>query len=230
MLTHVQSMDVLWKLTGLDEQLVRNSQARTRAKAELGKAAARLEDARKVHLAAQAALNKARADQKAAEDELKEHEQRLKRLEAEGTKHAIEALDNERRAVDELETRGLELLEGVQRAEAAELAARQAQKAAEGQLEAAQAVAEGQFKVLDDEERSLREVRGITAAPLDTAVLEVYESANRANPGSALCRAAERLCGGCGGELTMQHVVRVRARSEIVRCPDCARIQDAAAT
>ncbi len=230
MLTHVQAMDVLWKLTGLDEQLVRNAQARARAKGELGKAVSRLEDARRAHLAAQAALNKARADQKAAEDELKEHEQRMKRLEAEGTKHAVEALDNERRAVDELETRGLELLEGIQRAEAAELAARQAQKAVETLLEAAQVATEGQFKVLDEEEKALREARKLTAAPLDAAVLEVYESANRANPGTGLCRIADRLCGGCGGELTMQHVVRVRARAEIVRCPDCVRIQDAAAS
>ncbi|MCC6574336.1 MAG: hypothetical protein IT462_11145 [Planctomycetes bacterium] len=226
-LTHPETMDTLWKLVDLDAQLVRNAQDEAKARGDLAKVEAKVAAAHKTHIAAQAALNKARADQKSAEQDMKQHEDRIKRLESGEIKHSGEALEKERKVVDDLETRGLELLEGIQRSEADELKARHLQDAARSELAAAQSVTDSLLKNLKAVADSLRQLRAATAAPVAPAVMDSYESANRGNPGSALCRIKDRQCIGCGDELTLQHIVQVKGRNEIMRCPSCARIQDA---
>jgi predicted nucleic acid-binding Zn-ribbon protein len=57
-------------------------------------------------------------------------------------------------------------------------------------------------------------------------VLEIYEASQAKHAGSAICYANDEICEGCSGSLVRVHILQVKARAEIVRCPHCYRIQD----
>jgi predicted nucleic acid-binding Zn-ribbon protein len=126
--------------------------------------------------------------------------------------------------IDELETRGLELLE------AEELAAREqavAEKAWK-KLVAEQAEEQEriQAQIRDKQERLQRlsgeQQRKVKLLPDDWQ--ETYASLNERWPGSAVVRMAQGQCGGCHYSLTLGAQQHVRGGEMLVRCEHCRRV------
>lgn len=232
--TFAESLDLLWQLRAHDEPIVAAQKEVARQKAEIARAQARLEAARAASAQSQQALEKLRSAEREDEAELQRLEQRIAQLEAQsGTatseaqiKNVSAALAKERAQLDEIETRGLERLEQIEAAEKQLNALKQKQASTQDELttmeKAAHAVIEAQQAII---ERHLA-ARGPIAAEVEEGLREQYETANRQNPGSAICLVKPGECCGCSGELTLQHVSEVRARNKVVRCPHCHRIQD----
>lgn len=229
-----ESLDLLWQLRSHDEPIVAAQREIARQKADVARALARLEAARALTAQLRQALSTLRSAEREDEAELQRLEQRIAQLEAQsGTatseaqiKNVTAALARERAHLDEIETRGLERLEQIEAAESQQAAAGQKQAAAQDELstieKAANAVTEAQQAII---ERHMA-ARAPIAAQVEEGLREQYETANRQNPGSAVCLVKPGECTGCSGELTLQHVSEVRARNKVVRCPHCHRIQD----
>ncbi len=62
------------------------------------------------------------------------------------------------------------------------------------------------------------------AKALDEDVLELYLRLFKTKHGTAVATLEHEVCMGCHMKVTAQTVVQVRARREIVHCPQCGRI------
>lgn len=234
MSTFAQSLDLLWQLRAHDEPIVAARKEIARQKSDIARAQTRLEAARAESAKVQQALDNLRSAERDDEAELKRLEQRIAQLEAQSgsatseaqIKNVTAALAKERTHLDEIETRGLERLEQIEAAEKQLGALKQKQAAAGEELAAVEKAANAVIAVQQAiAEKHARE-RAPIAAQIEEGLREQYETANRQNPGSAICLVKPTECTGCAGELTQQHVSEVRARNKVVRCPHCHRIQD----
>jgi predicted nucleic acid-binding Zn-ribbon protein len=222
-----QMLDSLWVVQDLDQQMLALKERADKAAKEARHANDRHAKAVAASGAALQKLAAAKAKQSEVEAEIKRLEKRVRQLEGDAAASSVDAVTKHRAQIDELETQGLEQIELVQALEVALVQSKQnaeteQQKAAH---QAAVAAQEADFvaKAMEPLARTMQEV----TAGIAPEVLTTYQSAHARWPGKALCRVVESYCEGCRAEINQQHVVRVKARAEIIRCPHCLRIHDA---
>lgn len=142
--------------------------------------------------------------------------------ELEGLQHEIDSLDR-RQGV--LEDEALELMERRESADAALVAARQAQQTAADEYAAAEQRRDAAFADIDDELSRLRSTRAEQVAPLPADLLALYERIR----GTGRVAAAEltgNQCGACRVELDRVafNAARAAAPDVVVRCENCGAI------
>lgn len=220
-------LDALWVVQDLDQQILALKERADKALKEARHANDRHAKAVAASGAALQKLAAAKTKQSEIEAEIKRLEKRVRQLEGDAAASSVEAVAKHRTQIDELETQGLEQIELVQ---SLEVALVQAKQNVETELlkagqQAAASAAEADFvaKAMEPLTRMMQEVAGGIAPE----VLATYQSAHARWPGKALCRVLDGYCEGCRAEINQQHVVRVKARAEIIRCPHCLRIHDA---
>lgn len=227
-------LDLLWQLRDIDAQAYAATQRAARAGREQSAAELAETQARKRHDAAVAALRDLEKRERDTEHEIKQLQKRLGAEEDQSNsatsesirKHSLDALEKSRKQLDDLENTGLALLEQMEKAKAGITAAAEAVKTAAARtvvLRDAHAAEQAATKARLAE---LQPGRDALAARLDDALRQSYEGARAKYPDSPICGVGSSVCAGCGGELTLHHATRVRARTEIMRCPHCMRLHD----
>lgn len=83
--------------------------------------------------------------------------------------------------------------------------------------EAELARAKGELEALDAE-------RSKISSALSPETLDVYARLAQARDGLAVCAVEGESCVGCGGMVTANDLVKLRAGKELVRCKSCSRI------
>jgi len=224
------SLDALWTVQKHDAAIVREQKRIAQAEREVAMEQRKQETAVAARDAVQGKLRELKTRHKELEQELQGMDARARQLEAQGTEAGTKAAARQREKVDALENDGLELLiqistQDVELAKA-EAEAEAARAHASHSAEIAAAAIQAAQAVID----ATAEVRRLAAQPIAPELLQVYDEANARHPGQALCRIDGEFCGGCQANLNTQLLMQVRARREILRCPQCLRILDAAAS
>jgi len=70
----------------------------------------------------------------------------------------------------------------------------------------------------------LKAERKATVSPVDSQVLETYETLRQQKRGLAVAEVIENTCGACGTTLNAALQQNIRHASELVNCPSCGRI------
>jgi len=70
----------------------------------------------------------------------------------------------------------------------------------------------------------LKAERKATVSPVDSRVLETYETLRQQKRGLAVAEVIENTCGACGTTLNAALQQNIRHASELVNCPSCGRI------
>ena len=70
----------------------------------------------------------------------------------------------------------------------------------------------------------LKAERKATVSPVDSRVLETYETLRHQKRGLAVAEVIENTCGACGTTLNAALQQNIRHASELVNCPSCGRI------
>ncbi|MBK9976241.1 MAG: hypothetical protein IPP14_15855 [Planctomycetes bacterium] len=227
-------LDLLWQLRDLDAQAYSATQRAARAGREQSAAELAESQSRKRHDAAMQSQRDLEKRERDTEHEIKQLQKRLGAEEDQSNsatsesirKHSLDALEKSRKQLDDLENTGLALLEQIEKAKTTVTTAAEAIKVASArtvQLRQAHEVEQAAAKAKLAE---LQPGRDALASRLDDALRQSYESARTKYPDSPICSVGNSVCAGCGGELTLHHATRVRARTEIMRCPHCMRLHD----
>lgn len=231
---HEETLRLLHEIVARDHDLARAHTHIAHAERETATALALVKKTVEAKARAAKALSEARAQAAETDAEIARLEARIRKLEDEAgslvsgemIRHTQEAIAKHRGQVDQLAEKGLDHLARVQELEADELRARLEHEAAELRLrnheEIARAVHQAEQGVID----AASNLRSLLLEKLPPEVLDVYESARRKNPDSALCYVEGALCAGCGGLLTTQYVHNVARRNEFAACPHCGRLHD----
>lgn len=223
-------------LQSIDTAIEQATHARTRLPeivehdavvSELDDIRADIEGVRRAQRTAQNELD--RLERESAEIDL--HRARLEKQlktiisprEAEALQHEMQVLAATR---NELDDRGIELLEGSSAAdeELVELEARLARAAtSEASLADRRRVAEDRA---DSELAVLADRRREQAAALVAADLEVYERLRRSLGGIAVCRIEHSACTGCRMEISIAELDTIKRQPPdvAVECPNCTRL------
>jgi hypothetical protein len=211
--------------------------------------------ARKAALESGAELTAARAEADAAEATLGEHRLQIEALDRDASKieHEVDSLtqkaaaeqarmtsgavanarelgaigheiENLRRRVADRED---ELLAIMERREALERSAVEAERVAREKREAADALRRSSGAELDQVEAELaaREAeRPAATAAVDPDVLELYEELRPQKKGVAAAALVENVCQGCHEQLSAVELDHVRRADGVPRCEHCRRI------
>ncbi len=229
-----ETLEVFWKLQALDVVIVASQREIAKQRGELQRAQARTAVAAADLKRSQDGLDKLRAASREDKAEIDRLDARIRQLEEQsGTstseaqiKNVAAALVKERAHLDERETESLERLEAMQAATASLDVVRGSLKKCEGEQAQVAQQAGGIVAAQEAVVAQRMQARAQITPALEQGVLEQYEVANRQNPGEGICLVDSSGCMGCSGELTQQQLSEVRARNQIVRCPNCHRILD----
>ncbi|MBZ0135120.1 MAG: hypothetical protein K8I27_01960 [Planctomycetes bacterium] len=221
------SLDSLWAVQKHDKQLVRERERVAKAardlaaeQAKVDAGAAKLEQEREK-------LRLLKKQHKDLEGELQRLDSRVKQLEAQGTEKGTEAAAKQRANIDEMETEGLDLLAQISAQEGEVEKFQEALRLRNEALLAATRTTGEQTRTAEEAIEKATGERHGAAGQVVPELLSVYDEVNARHPGNALCHIEGEFCAGCQGALNSQLTMQVRARREILRCPNCARILDA---
>jgi predicted nucleic acid-binding Zn-ribbon protein len=160
--------------------------------------------------------------------DLDAHRERLERqLRTVIAPREAEALQNEMAGLaaqrNELDDRGLELLEASSAAdeELAGLAA--AEQVAGRAVEVAATVRQNAEAAADLRLAELRALRDVTAGRIDAADLARYERHRAGNGGVAVAALDRGTCGACHVSLSVSELDTVKRSTDTPECPHCAR-------
>lgn len=226
--------DLLWQLRDVDAEVVAARERAERALRSASSFEATAAAAKRKHDEAKLKLRDLEHRERDTEVEIKSLQQRLGLLEDQANsatsdsirKHSVEAVEKQRKRLDELENAGLTLLDDIEKAKTAVTAAEAAARVAADRAAAEVGAAIGQKAIADGREKELAPRRKEIAAQVQAELLHAYDSARVRNPDSPMCGLKGTYCEGCGGELNMHHTSRVKGRTELLRCPHCTRIHD----
>ncbi|MCA8910436.1 MAG: hypothetical protein KDB82_01930 [Planctomycetes bacterium] len=221
-----ESLDSLWAVQKHDREIVRAQESIAKAERDIAAAQKKLDDAQTDLDARRETARKLHSEHKELEAELQRLDARVKQLEAQGTEAGMEAATKQRAHIDELEMKGLDLITAVATAEG-EVEASEAALA--GHQSAFEAVEKAAQEVVRTAEAAIEAQQNARAGAIEHVVpelLQVYDEVNARHPGKALCHIDGEFCAGCQAELRQQLIVQVKARAEILRCPNCLRILD----
>jgi predicted nucleic acid-binding Zn-ribbon protein len=211
--------------------------------------------ARRAAIESGAELSAARAEADAAEAVLGEHRLQMDTLDRDATKveHEIDSLSQKAAAEEtrmssgavanarELEAMGHEianlkrriadredeLLVIMERREAVERSAAEAERVAIARRDAADRVRERGAGELDEVERDLRAreaERPDVLAAIDPDTLELYEELRPQKKGVAAAALVDNVCQGCHEQLSSVEIDHVRHQDGVPRCEHCRRI------
>jgi uncharacterized protein len=79
-------------------------------------------------------------------------------------------------------------------------------------------------EILSHKLDSLNSERKAVISPIDSKLIENYESLRRERRGIAVTLVNDGACGGCGSTLTPGQQQTARSSKELFRCPTCGRI------
>lgn len=227
MSTFAESLDSLWAVQKHDREIVKARKAIEKVERDAKAREAKLEAEKAGVAAKRDALRKQQNEHKELEQELQRLDARVKQLESQGTEAGNEAAEKQRARIDELEIKGLELIEAIAVADS-EVEAAVLQFDAHGKSGEALSAAESEVVTAEngaiEAQTSARESAASQVVP---ELLQVYEEVNARHQGNAICRVEDEFCAGCQAALNSQLTMQVRARREILRCPNCTRILDA---
>lgn len=138
-----------------------------------------------------------------------------------------EALQNEMASLaakrNQLDDRGLELLEASSAADEELLALATAEQVARRALETAATVREHAEAAADLRVAELRALRDVTAERIDAADLARYERHRTGNGGVAVAALDRGTCGACHVALSVSELDTVKRSNDTPECPHCAR-------
>lgn len=220
------SLDALWALQKHDAQIVKQQKAIAKASRDRALEQTRADEAKTKLDAEREKLRKLKLQHKELEAELQRLDARVTQLDAQGTQAGNNAAVKTRVHVEQLETQGLELLDAVSAQEAAmQTAEAELEIRNQGLLTVVQAT-EQAAAAAQRELDTLAELRTAATKLVAAEVLSIYDEVNARHPGNALGHLEGDYCASCQGNLNTQLLMQVRARREILRCPQCLRILD----
>jgi hypothetical protein len=118
-------------------------------------------------------------------------------------------------------------LESMLKVESAENALQNAKT----QLELVQARLGSEHKKLIEDQsvltiklEQLAEEREATLAPIESALLQIYEGLRLKNKGVAVAEVSDNSCGSCGATITTSLQQNARSQKQLAHCPSCGRI------
>jgi uncharacterized protein len=85
-------------------------------------------------------------------------------------------------------------------------------------------------KLLEDQSawsiklEQLAEEREATLAPIESAMLQVYESLRQQKRGVAIAEVSDNSCASCGATITASLLQNARSQKQLANCPSCGRI------
>ncbi|MCZ7635075.1 MAG: C4-type zinc ribbon domain-containing protein [Verrucomicrobia bacterium] len=127
-------------------------------------------------------------------------------------------------AIVKLEDEELEIMEQLEQAQKAWLAAKEA--AAHVQQEADRVVADlnAREQNLRQQLASLQQGRAELAASVEPGLLARYERLRKTKGDRVVCGVEHGACGGCHVSLPAQVIIGCRSGQELTQCPNCGRI------
>ncbi|MBI5864130.1 MAG: hypothetical protein HZB38_06450 [Planctomycetes bacterium] len=143
----------------------------------------------------------------------------------------LQQINSEKADVARIETRALEMMQGLENRKAA-LAERQKSETAEVQrLEALKAESEQARQQYSGRLATLQKRRDAAAAQIDKETIVHFERLSERYDGEAMAellrpnpRRDEFICGGCNMSVQTDRANSLRTRDEIVTCKNCGRI------
>jgi uncharacterized protein len=70
----------------------------------------------------------------------------------------------------------------------------------------------------------LAEEREATLAPIESSMLQIYESLRKQKSGVAIAEVSDSSCGSCGATITASLQQNARSQKQLANCPSCGRI------
>jgi predicted nucleic acid-binding Zn-ribbon protein len=220
------SLNALWAVQKHDAQIVKEQKRIAKASQERAHEQAKADAAKAKLDAERETQRQLKTRQKELEGELQRMDARVKQLDAQGTEAGTKGAEKQRAKVDQLETDGLELLTVITAQEAVVKAAEAELRLKEDGLLAVSNAAAQATTAAQTSLDNLVALRTAATAVIDPKLLTVYDEVNARHPGNALCHIEGDFCAGCQSNLNTQLLMQVRARREILRCPQCLRILD----
>lgn len=226
MTTFAESLDSLWAVQKHDKQLRSEQERIAKASRDLAHEQGKVDKAKQALEGEREKLRQLKNQHKELEGELQRLDARVKQLESQGTEAGTEAAAKQRGKIDELEMNGLELLEQISAQEiSVEKAEAELRQRDEALLKVANTTTETTKKSQELIDKAAAD-RAEAAKLVVPELLAVYDEVNARHQGNAICHIEGEFCTGCQGELNSQLTMQVRARREVLRCPNCARILD----
>jgi uncharacterized protein len=71
---------------------------------------------------------------------------------------------------------------------------------------------------------SLADERSATATPIETSLIETYETLRRQKRGMAVTEVEDNSCGACGANVNAATQQSARSQNQLAYCPSCGRI------
>jgi uncharacterized protein len=71
---------------------------------------------------------------------------------------------------------------------------------------------------------SLADERSATATPIETSLIEIYETLRRQKRGMAVTEVEDNSCGACGANVNAATQQSARSQTQLAYCPSCGRI------
>lgn len=143
----------------------------------------------------------------------------------------LQQMNNEKADVTRLETRAMELLEGVESRKAALTQLQTTEQAEQQRVTELQADLDQMRKTLADRMNRLAEQRKRAAAALDADTIKLFERLSERYEGEVMAevgqpnpRRDEFVCNGCHIGLRPDVVNALRVRDEVSVCKSCGRI------
>lgn len=195
--------------------------------AELRKAAERAETAQERHHRAAHALKMAEAEVEALKIK---SEQAESSLYGGAIKNPKELQDLEREIASlkkymvTLEERQLEAMLAAEEAEKELKQARAELEALKSRLGDEQAKLFEEQSTLKKQLERLAEEREAALAPIDSALLQTYETLREQKRGVAVSEISDSACASCGTTLNPAIQQSVRSQKQLIHCPTCGRI------
>jgi uncharacterized protein len=219
---HADMLGVLEQLQKLDASLHTEREKLARAERDLASRESQLDKSKQARQTAEQNLRDGKSAHRDLESELQQLDARIRQLETEAGAAGMQAVEKHKEQVDELENRGLELVEQVEQLEKALQDAGAAVARSEELLAQAQTKLQQQRDQTQATEAEVRAARAPLVESLPEGSRVAYSDALDSHPGSPLALIKDGFCGGCQGELNPQIVVE--AGVNLTRCPHCDRL------
>jgi hypothetical protein len=170
-------------------------------------------------------LDKSEGQLEMLESKLKEHETRLFAggMSGRETEYMRLEVQSLRGQDDAMEVKVLQMLEAVEPAREKVSVLDGKMEEASGKRAELDAVIKAEWKVIDADLARKEEAKGEAIAPIDSELIDLYESLRRAKEGVAIAAFDHGVCGGC--HMTLSPSEQEEAlKAELPRCVHCRRI------
>jgi predicted nucleic acid-binding Zn-ribbon protein len=228
----LEDLKLLVDLQVIDARLYELRKDRERLPKLIGYAGETLREIKAEMDAAQAELDQANKDKRAAEDELQAENEHLNKLKLRTTEiktnkeyfaHLKEIEDCQKK-ITKVEETELQLMEKVEQAEALLVEKKKLADEEEVIFNKRKVEIEGRFTAGDEEIMELAKKREEVFPKVTEAVAQYYNNLLHKYPESAVVEALNTACTGCRMMIPPQMYNNVRKGESIIKCNNCRRI------